>query len=177
MSQVGEDIVLRLEHQNLPVHLLTNARARRLGLRADPVKGRVVLVKPRRVSKAAAIAFAIDKADWIADCLAALLPPIPFADGTTVPFLDEPHVIRHVPDARGGVWRKDGGIYVSGSSTHLPQRVGDWFREEARRLISPVAHDLAGHLGKRVTHISVRDPNPVGAVAPRKGDCRSAGVW
>ena len=95
-----EDIVLRLEHQNLPVHLLTNARARRLRLRADPVKGRVVLVKPRRVSKAAAIAFAMDKADWIADCLAALLPPIPFADGTTVPFIDEPHVIRHVPDAR-----------------------------------------------------------------------------
>ena len=169
MSQVGEDIVLRLEHQNLPVHLLTNARARRLGLRADPVKGRVVLVKPRRVSKAAAIAFAIDKADWIADCLAALLPPIPFADGTTVPFLDEPHVIRHVPDARRGVWRKDGGIYVSGSSTHLPQWVGDWFREEARRLISPVAHDLAGRLGKRVTHISVRDPKS------RWGSCSQEG--
>ena len=30
MSQVGEDVVLRLEHQDLSVHLLTNARVRRL---------------------------------------------------------------------------------------------------------------------------------------------------
>lgn len=158
MSQAGEDIVVRLEHQDLPVHLLTNARARRLTLRADPVSGRVVLVKPRRVSRAAAIAFANDKAEWIVDRLAELLPPIPFADGVTVPFLDEPHVIRHVPDAGRGVWRQDGAIYISGCSAHLPQRVGDWFKEEARRVISPVAHDLAGHLGKRITSISVRDP-------------------
>ena len=169
MSQVGEDVVLRLEHQDLPVHLLTNARARRLTLRADPVKGRVVLVKPRRVSKAAAISFAFDKADWIAERLAELLPPIPFADSTTVPFLDEPHVIRHVPDARRGVWREDGGILVSGSSARLPQRVRDWFKEEARRVISPVAQDLAGHLGKRVTHISVRDPKS------RWGSCSQEG--
>ena len=165
----GEDIVLHVADQELPVHMITHNRARRISLRADPIHGRVVLVKPRRVSKTAAIAFAMDKADWIAASLAELLPPIPFASGTTVPVLNEPHVIHHAPDARRGVWREDGGIYVSGSADHVSRRVRDWFREEARRMISPLAHDLADSIDKTVTRISVRDPKS------RWGSCSQDG--
>ena len=166
---VGENIVLHLDDRDLPVHLITNDRARRLSLRADPVKGHIVLVKPRRVSKAAAIAFAIDKADWIADSLAELLPPIPFAEGVEVPVLDRPHVIHHTPDARRGVWQESDKLCVSGAPEHLPRRVQDWFRVEARRVITPVAHAMARRIDKTVARISIRDPKS------RWGSCSQDG--
>ena len=165
----GEDIVLHVADQELPVHMIVNNRARRISLRADPVHSRIVLVKPRRASKAAAIAFAMDKAEWIAASLAELLPPIPFASGVTVPVLNEPHLINHVPDARRGVWRENGCLFVSGSADHLPRRVRDWFKEEARRMITPLAYELADRIDKTVTRISVRDPKS------RWGSCSQDG--
>ena len=153
----GEDIVLHVDDQDLSVRLTTHMRARHLSLRVDPIKGRIILVRPRRVSKAAAIAFAIEKADWIANSLAELLPPIPFAEGISVPILDQPHTIHHIPGTRRGVWREGGRLHVSGSVEHLSRRVRDWFREEARRTISPLAHDMASSIEKKVSRVSVRD--------------------
>ena len=169
MADSSEDIVLHVDEQDLPVRLTTHARARRISLRLDPVKGCVLLVRPRRVSKAAAVAFAIEKADWIAKSLEELLPPIPFVDGAVVPILNELHTIRHAPEARRGVWKEDGSLFISGDVAHLPRRVRDWLREEARRKISPVAHTLAERIGKAVTNIAVRDTRS------RWGSCSADG--
>jgi len=169
MTETGEDIVLHVDGGDLSILLITHARARRVSLRADPARGRVVLIKPNRVSKATAIEFAKDKASWIAERLAELLPPIPFAEGIVVPVLDAPHIIHHSPDARRGVWRDDGGLYVSGTIEHLPRRVRDWFKDEARRMISPLAHEFARRLDRNLTHISMRDPRS------RWGSCSQDG--
>ena len=165
----SETILLHVDDQDLPVRLTTHARARRLSLRVDPIKGCVMLIRPKRVSKARAVAFAMEKADWIAKSLEELLPPIPFMPGQAVPILDEPHTICHAPDARRGVWKEDGNLFVSGNTKHLSRRVRDWLREEARRTISPLAHSLAQHIGKPVSHISVRDTKS------RWGSCSADG--
>lgn len=164
-----EDIVLHVNNTELPLRLSVHPRARRLSLRVDPIQGCVLLVKPKRESKSAAIAFALEKADWIADSLADLRPPIPFEEGAKVPVLGEPHVIRHVPDARRGVWRDDGSLFVSGKPEHVPRRTRDWLRDEAKRTITPIAHELAGRLRKSVVKVSVRDTRS------RWGSCTADG--
>ena len=152
-----ETLVLSVDDRKLSVRLSEHARARRVSLRVDPINGCVVLVKPRRTSKKAAIAFAVDKADWIAARLAELVPPIPFADGVEVPILGESHVIHHCPEGRRGVWRDSGRLNVSGAAEHLSRRVHDWFRSEAPKVISPIAHAYAETLGQTVAAVSVRD--------------------
>lgn len=152
-----ETLVLSVDDRELSVRLSEHARARRVSLRVDAIKGCVVLVKPKRMSKRAAIAFAVDKADWITARLAELVPPIPFSHGVEVPILGEPHIIRHCPEARRGVWREAGALNVSGTTDHLSRRVHDWFKAEARKVISPIAHSYADALGKTVAAISLRD--------------------
>jgi predicted metal-dependent hydrolase len=165
----GETLVLKVNDRELSVRLSEHARARRVSLRVDPIKGCVVLVKPRRTSKRAAIAFAIDKADWIAARIAELVPPIPFSHGVEVPILGDPHIIHHHPDARRGVWREAGALNVSGTGDHLSRRVHDWFKGEARKVISPIAHNYADTLGKTIAAISLRDTRS------RWGSCTSDG--
>lgn len=168
-GQSGECIALRSEGEDVAVYLTEHARARRLSLRVDAMENRIVLVKPRRVSRIAAVAFATEKIDWIAARLAELPKPIPFAPGTSVPILGQLHVIAHRPDARRGVWIDDGSICVSGPIEHLSRRVHDWLKNEARRVISPIAHGYAAELDVRVTQISVRDTRS------RWGSCTAEG--
>jgi predicted metal-dependent hydrolase len=164
-----EMLALSVDNRDLTVRLTEHARARRLSLRVDPINGCVVLVKPRRASKKAAIAFAEDKADWIADRLAELVLPVPFADGSEVPIHGELHTIRHCPEARRGVWRENNHLNISGAADHLSRRIHDWFRDEARHVIIPIAHSYAETLGRTVTNISIRDTRS------RWGSCSADG--
>lgn len=164
-----ENVTIRHGDQDLNVVLSEHHRARRLSLRVDPIKGCVVLTKPRRASKKAALAFAQEKAAWIADRLGELVTPIPFRDSGTVPIRGTLHTIRHQPNAKRGVWLGPEVLNVSGSSEHLSRRVHDWFKQEARKVISPLAHSYAHRLEKKVTAVSMRDTRS------RWGSCTADG--
>lgn len=152
-----QTLTLTVNGEDLQVLLSEHTRARRISLRVDPIRGCVILVKPRRTSKAAALAFAHEKAYWISDRLRELVPPVPFSNDTAVPILGTMHTICHQPDARRGVWREPDTLNVSGAGDHLSRRVHDWFKQEARKVISPIAHAYAEKLDRTVTAISLRD--------------------
>ena len=146
-----------------------NPRARRISLRLDPAAGQVVLVRPKGVSARAATRFAVEHRTWIEDRLTALPPRIRFRDGVNLPYLGVDHVIRHTPEARRGVWRENGVIFVSGREEHMARRVTDWLKAEAKSLLSPRARGMAEALGCKVARISVRDTRS------RWGSCSADG--
>jgi predicted metal-dependent hydrolase len=146
-----------------------NPRARRISLRLDPTRGQVVLVRPRGVSARAATRFAVEMRPWIEARLESLPPRLVFQDGVVIPYLGTDHVIRHAPDARRGVWREDGVIYVSGRKEHVARRVTDWLKAEAKNLLSPMARGMAESLGCKIARISVRDTRS------RWGSCSADG--
>ncbi|MBX7198084.1 MAG: M48 family metallopeptidase [Rhodospirillaceae bacterium] len=146
-----------------------NPRARRISLRLDPAEACIVLVRPRGVSAKAATRFAVEKRYWIEDRLADLPPRIVFKDGVSLPYLGVDHIIRHAPEARRGVWREDGVIFVSGAPEHLSRRVTDWLKTEAKSLIGPRARGMAEALGCKVARVTVRDTRS------RWGSCSADG--
>lgn len=148
---------VRIDDAELPVRLRRHPRARRLILRLEPDGEGVRVTLPPGVSEAAGLAFVREHAGWIARERARAHTRVPFADGATIPIRGEPHQIRHRPDARRGVWCAGDILHVSGDAAHIPRRVGDFLKREARAAIQPQAHALAARLDNRPKRITLRD--------------------
>lgn len=164
--EIGGDLI--------PVEFRRNTRAKRIILRVNPAKkpsqsDGVVVTLPKGVDEAEGLRFAEASRDWICARLLTLPDKIPFSDGATIPFMGEPHVIRHVPGARRGVWREDHEIRISGALSHLPRRLEDWLKKEARRHISVLASTKAEIRDLEPGRITVRDTRS------RWGSCASNG--
>lgn len=175
-APLEQDVLLLTDTDGteIPVPVRRSARARRLLLRIDPVRGGPELVLPAGVKIEAAEGFARRNLGWLRARLAHLPARTAFVHGAVVPVLGRDHRIRHRPDQRGGVWRvedPDGSVelHVSGAAEHLSRRVTDFLRGEARRVIAPRAREHAQVLDRRVGRITVRD------TATRWGSCSSRG--
>ncbi len=135
-------------------------RARRLYLRVDPTAPPdlpVELILPRGVGLAEGLRFARAKSGWVANRLAALPPPQPFADGATFEIADETLTIRHV--GGGGATRRDGAtLLVAGREDHLARRVRDWIKSEARDVLTARSRELAVRIDRPVRLVRISDP-------------------
>lgn len=141
----------------VPLTMRESRRARHVGLRIDPAGDAVELVLPRGVSLREGLRFAEEKSGWILTCLARQTPAVPFRPGAVIPFLGVEHVVEHRAEARGGVWREAGRIFVSGEAEFLPRRLRDWLKRQAERLIAERVLAKAALLGRPVRRISLRD--------------------
>ena len=164
----GEHL-LAVDDQLVPLVFQPNKRARRIIIRLDQFQARVVVVLPARATRDQGRRFALLNKGWIADRLAALPPAVAFAHGATIPYLGVPYRIRHRTGARGTVWRESGEIHVAGQPEHLPRRLEDWLKREARREIERRAFAKAELLGRRIARITLRDPRS------RWGSCSPSG--
>lgn len=165
---------LRIAGQSVPVKVRLNPRARRLIVKVHPSTGEVAVVAPSRRSVPSALDFARQEGDWIADRLSRVPERINLRAGQTVPYRGTPHVIRSTPDQRGGVWidaeAEKPLLRVSGFREHIPRRVEDWLKKQARAQIIRRISALAEELGVTPSRITVRD------AASRWGSCSTTGA-
>lgn len=159
---------LDIDGRTLPVVVRRSGTARRVSLRLDPALG-VVVVLPVGMAEAEAERFARAQRDWIARRLERLPERVVPADGVAIPLMGLPHVIRHTPAARRGVWAEDGIIHVSGRSEHLARRVGAFLKDEARLVLAERARHHAGRLNRPLGRVTVRDTRS------RWGSCSARG--
>ena len=147
----------------------TNPRARRLGLRVEPARDCIVLVRPKRATDKMVKAFIADHLTWIRKHLDELPSRVPFADGSIIPFRDVEHLIVARPESKGGVWRENKTIVVTGRAEHASRRVTDWLKKEAREQLVPLVNEMATKVGRVATHITLRDTRT------RWGSCAQGG--
>ncbi len=167
----GQPELLRLPAGEATVHWRRCQRARRVSLRIDPRAGAVVVTLPPRTSREAGLALLRAHSDWVAGRLAELPRPVAFEDGSAVLVAGQPHVIRHAPSARRGVWIEADEIRVSGEARFLARRVGDFLRAEARlRLAALAARIAAGDAGLLPSRLAIKD------TTTRWGSCSSERV-
>jgi predicted metal-dependent hydrolase len=156
------------------VHVRRHRQARRYTLRIHAASREVVLTMPPRGSMKQAKEFAEKHGAWIATRLNRLPEAAPFAHGSMVPLRGCEHRIEHRRSARGTVWVETRAgeelLCVAGEQPHLPRRVRNYLKREAKRDLEAASHLAAQALGVRIKRVSVRDQSS------RWGSCSSSGV-
>ena len=166
--QENKHHLLDLCGRTVALEIRRHPRARHLTLRiADNGTGAIVTM-PRRATIAEALAMAHEKAGWILEGLDAHPGRVAFVDGAEVPYLDEPHRVRHAP-GKLGVRREDGELRIAGGAAHLSRRLKDWLKAEARALMCELAHEKAISIGHKPGRITLRDTRS------RWGSCAAGG--
>ncbi len=167
-----QDAHIELNGEPVPVTVRINRRARRVILKVDPVTAAVQITVPSRRAVADALVFASRQGAWIAARRAECPQPVRFEIGTAVPLRDVPHMIAHAETARRGVWLDEEAriIHASGQADHVPRRVQDWLKRQARSDLSERVAYHAERLGVRAKRVSVRD------MRSRWGSCSSTGA-
>ena len=156
-STAPEQISIVHADAELPLTFVRSRRARRVSLRVDTARRRIVLTAPLRMPRDTALGFARVQGGWIAARLKRLPLPRPFHDGAEVPVFGVPHRIRHRPDTRGTVWLEPGEIHVAGRPEHLTRRLRDWLTAELRRRLVALVQAKAERLQRPVKRVALRD--------------------
>ncbi|MEQ8370931.1 MAG: SprT family zinc-dependent metalloprotease [Alphaproteobacteria bacterium] len=162
--------LVRVPGTTIEIPARRSDRARRVSLNMRLDGQGVELVLPRRATYAEGLAFAAQHRQWITACLSRVEPHLPFTPGAFLPYLGDELIIRHCPTRRGGVWREEDGLMVTGQPEHLSRRVHDWLRREARREMAARAYEKAAIIQRAVGPVSVRDTRT------RWGSCASDGA-
>lgn len=162
--------LLAVDGADVAVKVRLNPKARRIVMRVNPANGDVVVTAPSRGGMAPALAFARGETQWIARQLQHLPKPVALVPGAVVPFLGVAHPVRYA-QMRGPapVWRDSGALLVSGRMEHAPRRLIDFFKREARALLSARALEYAARLGVKPGRVTVRDTKS------RWGSCSQSG--
>lgn len=169
-----KDITVAFDGEIYPVRLRRHSQARRYTLRVHAASRDVVLTMPPRGSVRQAREFAQKNGAWIAARLRRLPDSVPFAHGTRLPLRGVDHRIDHRRGERGTVWIEPNGgepqLCVAGAAPHVPRRVRDYLKREAKRDLEAASRAAAQALGVTIKRVSVRDQSS------RWGSCSSTGV-
>ena len=142
------------------------AASRRFTLRVRTATRDVLLTMPSRSSLKAAREFAERHAAWIGARLARLPQPVAFEPRAVTPLRGVDHRIVHRPGERGVVWlemsERGPLICVSGDRPHVPRRVADFLKREARKDLEAAVARHSKQLGQAAAHRVARYGQPVG---------------
>lgn len=159
-----------------PLIARVNRRAKRLILKVDPVSGEIFVTAPSKRALPEAIAFASERAEWIASQLDEALAAKPFQFGAHAPFEGRMHIISPatgrtpVRRACANNDRETHALLVSGGDAHVNRRVTDWMKKQARAALINRVDDYCARLGRERRAIKVRDTRT------RWGSCSSDGT-
>ena len=154
----------------IDVDVVRHPTARRVRLSLDPASGRAKLILPRRAALKPALAWAEDKAGWLAAQRATLPQARPFAPGTTLTVADRALTIAWTAGSSRRLVCDGDTLVASGPIETLPRRVEAWLRREALDLLTIETREFAALAGVAVAKVAVGDPRS------RWGSCASSGV-
>jgi len=160
--------------RELPLRVVENARARRLTLRIDAGGRGLRVTVPPGLRRGEVDRFLERHRDWLELRLARLPDRPQVRAGVKIPLRGRPHLIVHVPARRGTVTvaLEDGkpALHVHGEEAHLPRRLADFLKREARREIEPLVAGHTARVGRRAKAVRYKD------TSSRWGSCTADGT-
>ncbi len=160
--------------RTLPLRIVENERARRLTLRIDAGGQGLRVTVPPGLRQGEVEKFLHRHQGWLEQRLAKVPDRPQVRRGVKVPFRGVPHLVVHEPGRRGtvSVENGEGGprLVVHGERLHLPRRVADFLKREARREIEMLVARHTATVGRKAKAIRFRD------TTSRWGSCTSDGT-
>jgi predicted metal-dependent hydrolase len=153
----------------VPIEIRTIRSARRLRLRFDDAKGTLKLTCPPRVSRQAALEWALDQRDWVEVQLARITPPEPLAPGAVIPLEGADVRILWSANYARTPTLAAGELRCGGPEQTVPARVEKFLRARA---LARMSEDIAEFASK--ANLTVRSVS-VGDASSRWGSCTSEG--
>jgi predicted metal-dependent hydrolase len=160
---------LEIDGRPITVRARRHRSARRITLRIDARGDCAILTLPTRTSLKKGIAFAREKADWLAGRLNELPPLTPFEDDAVIPFKDVPILIRHFPLAGAKPVLSGGVLHLPGLRNKISGGVKDWLKGEARAALCDAVAEKASLIGRPTPEVKLTDPRT------RWGSCSARG--
>lgn len=159
--------------RTLPLRIVENERARRLTLRIDAGGQGLRVTVPPGLRRGEVEKFLDRHRGWLEQRLAKVPERPQVRPGIRIPVRGVPHLIVHEPGKRGTVEmsRDEAGpvLIVHGDRLHLPRRVADFLKREARREIEALVAKHTQAVGRKAKAIRFKD------TTSRWGSCTSDG--
>ncbi len=130
----------------LPVVVRWRKGLARLSLRVDAARRCILLHAPPHADAAQLADFVASRRGFLAERVAALPAPRPFADGVEIPIEGHMRRIRHIPGMARRVEIDNEEIRVGGPVAQLASRLARALRERARKRLLASARHHAGQL-------------------------------
>ena len=155
----------------LPVRVVEHTRARRLTLRIMPGGRTLKLTVPPYVGEEQIDIFLERNRDWAANHIARMPQAIALGEGASIPYLGVDHRIVHLDRLRGLVEPREiagePSLLVPGEPDHVPRKVVDFLKRQARARLNEAVDRHARTLGVRPKSIRITDTKS------RWGSCSS----
>lgn len=160
--------------RTLPLRIVENERARRLTLRIDAGGQGLRITVPPGLRQGEVEKFLHRHQGWLEQRLAKVPERPQVRPGIKIPFRGVPHLVVHEPGKRGTVSVEGGAsgpcLIVHGDRLHLPRRIADFLKREAKREIESLVARHTASIGKDAKTIRFRD------TSSRWGSCTSNGT-
>jgi predicted metal-dependent hydrolase len=150
-----------------PIEVRPLRTAKRLRLRFDEASGAFKLTCPRRTSRRAALAWALDQRDWMEAQLARAEPGEPFEPGQVIPVEGEDVRLAWVPTAQRTPMLINGQLRCGGPADGFARRIELYLKRRALEIMSREVAEYAESAVVAAKSVSIGD------AGTRWGSCSS----
>ncbi|WP_054312578.1 M48 family metallopeptidase [Mesorhizobium sp. 1M-11] len=159
--------------RTLPLRIVENERARRLTLRIDAGGQSLRITVPPGLRQGEVERFLTRHQGWLEQRLAKVPDRPQVRPGIKIPLRGVPHLVVHEPGKRGtvvvGADETGPTLTIHGDRLHLPRRVADFLKREAKRDIEALVLRHTGAIGRKAKSVRFKD------TSSRWGSCTADG--
>ncbi|MBX9464924.1 MAG: M48 family metallopeptidase [Aquamicrobium sp.] len=170
---VAQERVHVVGSRELPLRIVENDRAKRLTLRIDAGGRGLRITVPPGLARGEVERFLDRHQGWLETKLAKVPDQPQVRTGIKIPLRGVPHLIVHEPGKRGTVTvgQQDDvpALFVHGERRHLPRRLADFLKREARRDIEALVAKHTAAVGRAAKAVRFKD------TSSRWGSCTADG--